>query len=269
MQKAAELAKKQQRNKNARDDSRKMPNALEWLFPKQGSHVNSIDSLLLNDDLVKDTYVRGKEIPYRDRLEDCLRKKNVFRWIGIVDKMRGDWHGTIKFRGYIDVYFLPWHVWPSKPAVGDNVSFHLSFDWHGPRAWSVTRVADSNTRQKSSYSSDSGSDDSDDEKESQATGYYVPPPLYQAKSEDDDCEEITWSHYVDKQMIGVVTALNGKGYGFISHPNVDDEIFFHLSDVDLSADQIDRFMILKFRVCFDNYKRKVRAANIHTPKVGD
>ncbi|XP_028397256.1 uncharacterized protein LOC114521065 isoform X2 [Dendronephthya gigantea] len=223
MQRAAELVKKQQRNKSA-GDSRKIHNTLEWLCPKQGSHVNSIDSLLLSDDLLKDSWVKGKEIPLKERLESCLRKKNVSRWDGVVEKIKNDWHGTIKFRGHIDVYFLPQSIRSSKPAIGDTVSFHLSFDWHGPRAWSVERVADRNAYKKTSYLSDSGTEGSDDEKDGQATGYNAPRPLYFTNLEDNDSEENTWSHYVDKQMIGTVTAMKEEGYGFISHPDVEDHL---------------------------------------------
>ena len=115
MERAAELVSKQQRYKNARNDVRKIPHTLEWLCPKQGSHVNSIDSLLHSDDLLKESSIKGKEIPRKDKFESCLQKRNVVKWRGVVKKIKSDWQGTITFNRYIDVHFVPQTRGGSRP----------------------------------------------------------------------------------------------------------------------------------------------------------
>ena len=269
MERAAELVSKQQRYKNARNDVRKIPHTLEWLCPKQGSHVNSIDSLLHSDDLLKESSIKGKEIPRKDKFESCLQKRNVVKWRGVVKKIKSDWQGTITFNRYIDVHFVPQTIRLSKPAIGDTVSFHLSFDWHGPRAWSVQRVADSNSYRKLSYLSDSdqysdSEDERDDIKHSDKDIYNVPTPLWCTPVEER--EETTWNHYVNQHMMGVIeTLIANKRYGFISHPDVEGGLYFRLEDVQSSASHIEELMVLEFRVACMN--EKVRAADIYLLEV--
>lgn len=269
MERAAELVSKQQRYKNARNDVRKIPHTFEWLCPKHGSHVNSIDSLLHSDDLLKGNSIRGKEIPLKDKFESCLQKKDVVKWTGVVKKIKSDWQGTITFNRYIDVHFVPQSIRLSKPAIGDTVSFHLSFDWHGPRAWSVQRVADSNSYKNSSYLSDSDQDfDSGDERDNEmhSNNYNVPTPLWCTEMEEER-EEKTWNHYVNEHMMGVIETLDVNGrFGFIVHPDVEGGLFFRLKDVQSFASHIEELMVLEFRVvCVDE---KACATDIRLVEVG-
>lgn len=266
MERAADLVSKQQRYKNITHNVRKIPHTLEWLCPKQGSHVNSIDSLLHSDDLLKESSIKGKTIPLKEKFESCLQKRNVVKWEGVVKKIKSDWQGTITFKRYIDVHFVPHSILLSKPAIGDTVLFHLSFDWHGPRAWSVRRVADSNSYRKSSENQDSDSaDESDSEKHGDKNVYNVPTPIWCTAVEER--EETTWSHYVDEHMMGVIKSLMvNKGYGFVSHPDVEGGLYFRLEDVQSSASHIEELMVLEFHVAYVN--EKVRATNIHLLEVG-
>jgi hypothetical protein len=265
MEKAAEVSK-QQRYKYTRNDVRKIPHTLEWLCPKERTHVNSIDSLLHSDDLLKESSIKGKEIPLKDKFESCLRKRNVARWDGVVKRIKSDWQGTITFHRYIDVHFVPNSIRSSKPAIGDTVSFHLSFDWHGPRAWSVMRIADSNCYRKPSHLSDSSQnsdsiDESDDEVQDRWRVYNVPVPFWATNV--DDCEENSWNHYVDQQMTAVVVTLRvEERFGFISHPDVEDNLYFSLNDCSVD---VRLLMILKFHVAYVN--GKMRAVDIGVPKV--
>ena len=77
-------------------------------------------------------------------------------------KIKSDCQGTITLHRFIDVHFVPQSTQSSKPAIGDTVSFYLPFDWHGPRAWSVVRCADSKSNRKTDYSESSDSSDEDD-----------------------------------------------------------------------------------------------------------
>lgn len=263
MEKAVELVSNQQLYKNTRKDARKIPQTLEWLCPKNGKHVNSIDSLLHSDDLLKETPIKGREIPLKDKFENSLRKMNVVRWEGVVKKIKSDWIGTITFRKHIDVHFVPNSIRSSRPALGDTVSFHLSFDWNGPSAWSVMRDADSYSRGKATGNQSSDdSDGTDDEGHGQQNNYNIPTPLWSVNMEEN--EEKSWKNYVGKQMIGVVVNLcEEERFGFVAHPDVEGSLYFSLNDFSYG---IRLLMILKFRVAVVDGKS--RAHDIDIAKVG-
>ncbi len=265
MEKAADLVSKQQRYKYTRNDQRKIPHTLEWLCPKQGTHVNSVDSLLHSDDLLNEDSIKGKGIPLKDKYESCLRKKNVARWEGVVKRIKSDLQGTITFHRYIDVHFVPQSIRLSKPAIGDSVTFHLSFDWHGPRAWSVMRIADTNSyRKASSGQSSDDTEESDEEEQDHKNVYYMPAPLW-CTPINESREANSWNDYVGKQMTGVVTTVRIEDrYGFLCHPDVEGGLYFSLNDVWVNIRQL---MILKFHVAND-VNGKLRAVDIDIPKVG-
>ena len=265
MEKAAELVSKQQRYKNTTNDRRNIPQTLEWLCPKEGSHINSIDSLLHSDDLLKENSMKGKGIPLKDKFESCLRKRNVARWEGVVRRIKSDWQGTITFHRHIDVHFVPQSIRSSKPAIGDTVSFHLSFDWHGPRAWSVMRIADSSSRKKSAGYESEHTDESDEEEQRQETIFKLPVPTPLWFTHVEETEAKTWNDYIGQQLTGVVCTLRVENMcGFLSHPDVEGDLYFNLNEC---HHPVRKLMILKFCVTNDE-NNKMRAASIGIPTVG-
>ena len=193
MKKAAELVNRQHRRKSSREEVSKFPH-IEWLRPKEGRHINSIDSLLHNDDLLKKEKTQPhpphQRWPRKEVIERCLREFNVARWDGVVKDIRSDWHGTISFKNHIDVYFVPQNVRTGTPTMGDTVNFYLSFDWNSPRAWSVTRSVDSNVGKGTKYNRESLSSSSENEEDESGRQTIVSSPLSHAcipdKSKDDE-----------------------------------------------------------------------------------
>ena len=68
MKRTVDLVENQQRYKSSRKDVRKITHTLEWLYPKNGRHINSIDSLRHSDDLLKEHPTGRKEIPLNLRI---------------------------------------------------------------------------------------------------------------------------------------------------------------------------------------------------------
>ena len=256
MKKAAELVNRQDRRKSSREEVSKFPH-IEWLRPRVGRHINSIDSLLHNDDLLKKEKTQSHP-PHQRRsrnevIERCLRKCNVARWDGVVKAIKSDWHGTIAFKSYIDVYFVPQNVRPGRPAIGDTVNFYLSFDWNSPRAWSVTRSVDSNVGKRTKYDRESFSSSSKSEEDESGRQTIVSSPLSNAcipdKSKDDEKD---WEQFVGKRMTGAVVQMySEKGFGYVSHPHLISNLWFHMkqfTSVTLCQEAIAKFMVLEFRV---------------------
>ena len=281
MKKAAELVNRQHHRKSSKEEVSKFPH-MEWLRPKVDQDINSIDSLLHNDDLLKKEKTQPhpphQRWPRKEVIERCLREFNVARWDGVVKDIRSDWHGTISFKSYIDVYFVPQNVRPDRPAIGDTVHFYLSFDWNGPSAWSVNRSGEPNvrkssryTREKSYSNNENEVEEEDDEEEETNIQVVVSAPLYSACIPEQN-EEEDWEQYVDKRMTGaVVQMFSERGFGYVSHPRLSSNLWFHVNQhlpITFCEEGITKYMVLEFIV-----KRtsdgKLCANNIHVMEVNN
>lgn len=269
MEKAADLVKQQQRKKYSRKEASKFPH-VEWLHPEVGRHINSIDSLLYNDDLLKvpsQSSLAHQRRLGRDIIERCLREKNVARWEGVVKDIRSDWQGTIAFHGYIDVHFVPQNVRLSIPAKGDTVNFYLSFDWNGPSAWSVMRSVDSTVLRsfpRNIFNGESSRSGSENEEETDSQ-IIVSSPLHRVYIPEEEEDENDWEHRNGKRMTGVVVSIHPeKGFGYLAHPRVSDRLWFHFSAI-LNDEEITKHIVLGFRV--EKLDGKFRAADICVMKV--
>ena len=114
---------------------------VEWLHPKNGRHINSLDSLLYHEDLVRE-YLQGKTSVNQKRagkeiIEKALFQKNITKWPGVISEISSDWKGMISLKKHINVSFVPVNVQPYMPNEGDEVQFCLAFHWTGPCAWYV------------------------------------------------------------------------------------------------------------------------------------
>ena len=158
-----------QERKSLKSNSLKSSLPVEWLCPKNGLHINSLDSLLSHEDLVKD-YLQGKNPLNQNRagketIEKELFEKDITKWEGVISEISSDLKGTISFKKHIRVSFAPVNVQPSMPNEGDEVRFCLAFHWTGPCAWSV--VCQAVTRSAISFpredDTDGGASDKDEE----------------------------------------------------------------------------------------------------------
>ena len=270
-EKMAVAEKRQQGSKYNKKEEVVLP--LEWLHcGKGGHHIKSVDSLLNHDDLVKETSksskVRGKRRPGREVIEGSLFEKQITKWEGIVKEIRTNWHGTIVFKDYLEVRFIPMNVQPSMPSTGETVRFCLGFDWHGLSAWFVARAVEHQPKRLSEIvSSDEDTSNENDQKdtENEISG---PLPLH-LEDIPEERREI-WEDYNGERMQGVVISTNTeKGFGFLRHPDVLDQLFFHasqlVSPVMSLEGTINKYMTLEFIV--ENLSGKIRAADISVLKV--
>ena len=265
---AEKLIKQQQGKKYNKREEVVLP--LEWLHCKERHHINSIDSLLNHDDLVKETSkssrARGKRRPGREVIEGSLFEKQVTKWEGTVKEIRSEWHGTIVFKDYLEVRFVPLNVQPSIPSSGETVRFNLAFDKYGLSAWSVVREFTELKRLPDLASSGEDSSSEDDEDADNRT--LAPAPLYSTVIPEE--KRVIWDDYSDKCMQGVVMSTNiEKGFGILKHPDVRDRLFFHasqlVSPVKSLEGTITKYMILEFTV--EKLSDRIRAANIRVLKV--
>ena len=274
-EKMAVALKRQQGRKYDKKEEVVLP--LEWLHcGKDSHHINSVDSLLNHDDLVKETSksskVRGKRRPGREVIEGSLFEKKVTKWEGIIKEIKTNWHGTIVFKDYLEVRFVPMNVQRSNrslPSTGATVRFCLGFDWHGLSAWFVTCAVEHQPRRLPEIvSSDEDTSNENDQKdtENEISG---PLPLDLVDIPEERRE--FWEDYNGKRMQGVVISTNSeKGFGFLRHPDVlDVQLFFHASQLVSPVMSLEgtilKYMTLEFIV--ENVSEKARATNISVLKV--
>lgn len=290
MDKAEELTNRQQSKKYRKKEDFVLP--LEWLHPKEGRHIESIDCLLHHDDLIKGTNI-SSESDKRKPIEGSLFEKNITQWEGAITAVRSDWQGTITFKGRLPVRFVPLNVQPSMPSLGDTVKFCLSFDGSGLSAWRVMRDAGTQPGGLSdivSVDDDSSSEHSEQE-DMQKEGLLVSPSLCSIYIQEPDERhgldeqkdqkphagavskkrtKTHWDKYNEQRMQGVVLSTNPEmGFGFIENADVEDKLFFHASQlrepVKNLKGNIYKDMLLDFKV--EKLTERTRAADIRVLKV--
>ena len=253
----------------------------EWLHPKEGKHINSMDSLMHHDDLVKETNVTSRSKangPERSVIEGYLSKRMIRRWSGRVKDIQSNWNGTILFKGYFEIRFVPQNVQNGMPNEGDFVAFCLAFDRIGLSAWwvrtekhqdpldAVKTVAMRTSSFKTSddFSSDEENDSADEKV--QQSSHFESNPSY----ESDETAVSGWQKCIGKRMYGVVISTEpGKGFGYVKHPKVSGKLFFHASQlvqpvISLNGN-IEECDVLEFQV--ENFMKKPRPTDIHKVKV--
>ena len=289
MDKAEKLTKQQQSKRYNKKEDDVLP--LEWLNPKNGRHIESIDCLLHHDDLIKGASISSKSDKRRP-IEGSLFEKNVTQWEGTITAVRSDWQGTITFKKRLPVRFVPLNAQPSMPSSGDTVKFCLSFDGFGLSAWRVMREAGSRPSDLSdmvSRGDDSSSDDSD--QEDVEHNFVVAPSLcsidipqpdrkqrlveHNSQERQDRTVSKTrtkthWDEYNEQRMQGIVSYTNPEmGFGFIENPNVKDKLFFHASQLRVPVKNLEgnivKDMLLDFIV--EKLTERTRAADIRVSTV--
>jgi len=257
---------------------------LEWLNPKEGRHINSIDSLLHHDDLVKEylncnsnttTQTRvGREI-----IERALFERDITLFQGEVGEIEADWKGKIYLKRYIPVHFIPSNVVPSMPSTGDTVKFALSFGLNGPQAWAVicqpgmvkARKAENIRPVKELDTEDQSSGlESCDEEEVEI---HMEKPLFRRNISKNSTlrSQSDWEVHVGQQLQGIVSFTSPKGYGKIQKPTITGKLFFHASQIvppvsslkDLPDNTVVSFTVDK------TDSRGVRATNVRVIEVID
>lgn len=259
---------------------------VEWLHPKEGHHINSLDSLLYHEDLVRE-YLKGKT-PQRQKragkeiIEKALFQKNISKWEGVVSEISSDWKGIISLKKRINVSFVPVNVQPYMPNEGDEVKFCLAFHWTGPCAWyvvcqpGVVKAQKAIARSVMSFAEEEDSDsDTSDKGDEESLLPLVGESLHtqtvrprQKSAVVEDSEVHQWGHYLDstseKQGI-IFQVFPSNGYGWIHHPNFKDLLFFHAKQIVPPVDSlssIEVYSVVSFIV--GKSERGPRAMNIET-----
>ncbi|PFX32713.1 uncharacterized protein LOC111347295 isoform X2 [Stylophora pistillata] len=230
---------------------------VEWLHPKVGRHINSLDSLLYHEDLVREYLKRssrqGQKRGGKEIIERALFEEQITKWKGIVSEKISDWRGTITFKNRISVSFVPINVQPYMPNEGDEVQFCLAFHWTGPFAWHVACPPGMAKAQKAAarvsqslpiYKEDKDSTEKDFSEDDEEHDFLplVGTPLHrepvrlrQKSSEVDD-----WTRHLDEEMQGIVVLVKpDKGYGRIFHPKYEERLFFHAKQFVPPVDDLD------------------------------
>jgi cold shock CspA family protein len=270
---AEKIIKRQQGKRHRRKEDSVLP--IEWLCPDKHQldrHINSIDSLLHHDDLVKETNKQDSDKRMRDKkqgrdvIEGFLFEKNIIKWEGTVKEIQRDWQGTIMFKGHFEVRFVPQNVQPSMPSTGDTVRFCLSFDRLGLMAWAVVRAPQSNEPRSAleAISSEEESGTESEEENEDGAEVFFDPSLFNQAGRIEPTEKV-WEDYNGQRMQGVVITINSeKGYGTLEHPNVPGNLFFHASQlvtpVKSLRGKIGKYMVLDFKV--EKLTERTRAADI-------
>ena len=270
-QRAESLIKRQQEKRRKRKEDAVLP--IEWLHTKDGHHISSIDSLILHEDLVKETnrlggYKKQPQQPDRNAIEGCLFDKNITKWEGTVKDIQRDWQGTINMRKVdFDVRFVPQNVQPSMPSTGDTVKFCLSFDRVGLMAWAVVRSPE-NSAPKSSLdtvASEEGSSDGSDDENNVEDENFVDTTIFNSAPRHAMAKPI-WEDCNGQRKQGVVVSVNPqKGFGMLENTDVQGELFFHAAQlvkpVKSLRGTISKWMVLEFKV--EQLTGRTRAADIH------
>ena len=259
---------------------------VEWLHPKEGRHINSLDSLLYHEDLVRD-YLKGAT-PQRQKragkeiIDKALFQKNIAKWEGVVSEISSDWKGIISLKKHINVSFVPVNVQPFMPNQGDEVRFCLAFHWTGPNAWYVVCQPGVAKAQKAGARSsitlpipreeDSDSDASEKGDEEgllpmvgESLHTQTVRPRQDVSAEDDQSHQ--WNRCLDQEMQGIILKrFPDKGYGRIYHPNFQSSpLYFHAKQIVPPVDSlesIELYSVVLFTVGMT--ERGPRAMNIKT-----
>ena len=283
---AEKLAKQQSKKYNKKDFV--LP--FEWLQPKNGRHIESIECLLHHDDLIKGTSISSTS-DKRKPIEAFLFEKNVTQWEGTISAISSEWQGTITFHGRLPVRFVPQNAQPSMPSQGDTVKFCLSFDGFGLSAWRVMREA--GTRRSDLSDIVSRDDDSSSESSYQdevqedlvvspsLCSIDIPEPKKNQDLDDEDHQmqdgvvsknrhKTHWDKYNEQRMQGVVLSTNPEmGFGFIENPNIKGKLFFHASQLRVPVKNLKgtivKDMLLDFEV--EKLTERTRAADIQVLEV--
>ena len=268
-----EKVEKNQHGKKFKKDHVVIPQ--EWLHPKVGHDIKSIDSLLHHDDLVADengTSSPRKQQPGREVIEGYLKQKGVTRWRGTVTDVQKLWIGTITFKKHFEVRFIPQSVQTRKPTSGDTVSFCLGFDRLGLSAWWVRHEDDHRgpLEEVKTYFSNKNEDESSSDKEENLTDERTTST---SRSSITNANQIgnTWESRRGQRMQGVVVSTNPvRGFGYLRHPDVSGELFFHalqlVEPVITLEGTIEKFMVLQF-IVEKLSEEKTRATDICVVKV--
>ena len=256
---------------------------IEWLHPKEDLHINSLDSLLYHEDLVRE-YLKGKTPQHQKRagkeiIEKALFQKNISKWIGVVSEISSDWKGVISLKKHLSVSFVPINVQPYMPNEGDEVRFCLAFHWTGPCAWyvvcqpGVVKAQKAVARSAISFpeEDDSESDTSDkgDEEDllplvGKSLHTQIVRHAQNFEVDDENGASSRWSRYMDSEKQGIISQVKPYyGYGFIYHPNFKDLLFFHAKQIDPPIDSlnsIEIYSVVSFTV--GKSERGPRAMNI-------
>lgn len=260
---------------------------IEWLHPKEGRHINSLDSLLNHEDLVKDylkgTTPRHQHRPGKEVIDKALFQKNITKWDGVVSEIASDWKGVISLKNHISVSFVPVNVQPHMPNHGEEVKFCLAFNWTGPCAWyvvsepGVAKIRKAVSRTTLSLPVNPDEDDSDSEASDKGDDDGLLPmvgeSLYtqtvvgkQKNVLAENDQDNQWIQYLDQEMQGIIFKLfPNKGYGYIYHPNVQTTLYFHARQIDPPVDSlhsIKLYSVVSFTVGMTS--RGKRATNIKT-----
>jgi cold shock CspA family protein len=284
MDKAERLTKDRQSKRCKKKDDFVLP--LEWLHPKQGRHIESIDCLLHHDDLIKSTKISSKSNK-RIPIEGSLFEKNITQWEGTITEVSSEWQGTITFKGRLPVRFVPLSAQPSMPSLGDTVKFYLSFDDFGLSAWRVIREA----RTKPSDLSDIvGRAWYFSSEYSVQEDFFVAPSLCSIDIQEPDEKhgldeqkdqqpqvravskkrtKTHWDEYNEQRMQGVVSFTNpDTGFGFIENADIEDKLFFHASQLREPVRNLERNIVknmLDFKV--EKLTERTRVADIRVLEV--
>lgn len=259
---------------------------IEWLHPKQGRHINSLDSLLYHEELVREylktTALQGQKRAGKEIIEKALFQEKITKWEGVVDEIINDWKGTISFQKRINVSFVPVNVQPYMPNEGDEVQFCLAFNWTGPFAWYVVcppglaKAQKAGARSANSlpiYSEEDNVDmETSEEGDEQDLLPLVGKSLHrqivrpQRKVKADDVEVDQWGCHLAEEMQGIIVqVLPVKGYGRIHHPNFEERLFFHAKQIVPPVDNlssIEVYSVVSFTV--GKTEKGPRAMNIKT-----
>ena len=251
---------------------------IEWLHPKSGRHINSIDSLLLHEDLVRGFHKSlNSDKQMKDRkeiIEKALFEEKITKWEGTVSEIGGDWKGFICFKKYINIPFVPLNVIPGMPSQGDTVHFCLAFQRNGPMAWSVVCRRDVAKVIKADLlkltvahqAEQNESSDSNDEDDLHDLQPLVGEPLHRQKfcHVSGTRKERVWEDYLGAEKQGIVDGIvESRGFGMIIHPVIADKLFFHAKQFYPPIDNIStirRNTVLLFTV--DKTTQGIRARNI-------
>ena len=267
-----EKVERNQHGKKLKKDHVVIPQ--EWLHPKVGHDIKSIDSLLHYDDLVADNIGRSsprKQQPGREVIEGYLKQKGVTRWRGTVTDVQTMWIGTITFKRHFEVRFIPQSVQTRKPKSGDTVSFCLGFDRLGLSAWWVRHEDDHRgpLEEVKTYLSNKNEDESLD-KEENLTDERTTSTSFSSLTTANQSEN-TWESRRGQRMQGVVVSTNSlRGFGYLRHPDVSGELFFHalqlVDPVITLKNTIEKLTVLEFKV-EKLSEEKIRATDICVVKV--
>ena len=272
---------------SCRGDSQDPSLPVEWLHPKQSRHINSLDSLLLHEDLVRDFLKREtsrhKQRSPKEVIETALFDRSITKWEGVVKEISSDWKGIISMKRHIEVEFVPVNVQPRMPNEGDEVRFCLAFHWTGPNAWSVvcqqgagnpktpahSRISSSphpDDDPRSDTGEKSGGGDDDDVLPLVGESLHSRTFISKRNMLDKVVKGYQWGHHLDQEMQGIILRRSiERGIGWIYNPDFQNSLFFHVKQIFppvISLESIALYSVVSFTV--GKSERGPRAMNIKT-----